>query len=768
LAERERIRLLRTVGLFVVGAALIAVAWLSLAESAGSWWRLIEVLAVAAVPALLTLFTRRWWVGLLALAVGFIPALGIAIGVPLTDMRPGDADFYGPAWSGFVDGLRDFYEVALPFDPVDHPEAYGVVLVAIYGFAALIGFLFAANQPLLAAVALLVGVGWPVTPAALAGGISPLRIGALLLGAILLVLFLTRTDRRPLRGIAQASVLGAVLVFAAVGASTSGAVAKDAFLSWTGWDPYDAPTEPVGVRYVWNSNYRGIRFPEDETVVLRIKAPERSLYWRATTLDEFTGVGWRESLEPGRPLATQEFDSALSDPLLPDAAREEANWVRQDVTVEALSDTHLIAAAQPVRWRPGENAPVQYARGGVVLVPEGLVIGETYTVWSYSPQVKPKELATLPAEYPRAIERYLEVVPDVRFPTFGVEGRAELVDELFAQRADDLLLAEYEPLYSEARRIVGGAASPYLAAVSLEAWLRSEGGFTYEELPEQPLDATPPLVDFVLRTREGYCQQYAGAMAVMLRLLGVPARVAAGFTSGEYDERRGEWVVSDHNAHTWVEVYFPGYGWLSFDPTPGRGELGADYSTASTTFPSGRARDALGVDPDALSDILRQRLEGFSAALGGSGGLVGPQAGSDDGGGLGIAALVFLVLGVALAVLLGGKAIRRALRFRSHDPRRLASACRRDLLAFLADQGVSVSDSVTLEELGAFVEREYRVNAMPFVRAARAARFGPPDAAPEQARIARRELRTLLRSLRAQLGTASRMRGALNLRSLTV
>jgi transglutaminase-like putative cysteine protease len=768
LADREQTKWLRTLGLFAVTAALIAVAWLSLQDETASWWRLIAVLALALAPTLATLLTRRWWIGLIVLAVGAIPALGIAMGVSLADMRPGDADFYGPVWGAFVDGLQDFYEVRLPFDPADHAEAYGVVLLSIYGFTAVVGLLLAAGAPLLASIVLLVGVGWPVTPAAVAGGISALRMGALLLAAILLVLFLTRTDRRPLRGVVQAAVLGAVLVFAAVGATTSSAVAKDAFLSWTAWDPYDAPTEPIGVRYVWNSNYRGIRFPEDETVVLRIKAPERSLYWRATTLDEFTGVGWREQLQVGPPQATREFDAGLADAFLPEAARDEKNWVRQDVTVEALADTHLIAAADPVRWRPGANTPVQYAQGGVVLAPEGLVLGETYTVWSYAPQVKPKDLATLPADYPAEIDRYLEVVPDVRFPAFGVSGRNRAVDALFGERDEDLLLAEYEPLYREARRIVGTAASPYLAAVSLEAWLRSGGGFVYEELPEQPLDATPPLVDFVLRTREGYCQQYAGAMAIMLRLLGVPARVAAGFTSGEYDERRGEWVVSDHNAHTWVEVYFPGYGWLPFDPTPGRGELSADYSTSSAAFPQGGARDTFGVDPEALSAILRQRLEGLSGALGGSGGLVGPSLSLDDEGGLGIPALVFLVLGGALAVLLGGKALRRALRFRSHDPRQLASACRRDLLAFLADQGVSVSDSVTLEELGEFVEREYRVNAMPFVRAARAARFGPPTAAPEHVRVARRELRTLLRQLRSQLGTASRVRGALNLRSLTV
>ena len=78
-------------------------------------------------------------------------------------------------------------------------------------------------------------------------------------------------------------------------------------------------------------------------------------------------------------------------------------------------------------------------------------------------------------------------------------------------------------------------------------------------------------------------------MALMLRFLGIPTRVAAGFTSGRY--RNGVWTVTDRNAHTWVEVWFPRYGWLPFDPTPGRGELGADYSASSAAFNPGDAAD---------------------------------------------------------------------------------------------------------------------------------------------------------------------------------
>src|SRR5207248_1566510 len=95
-------------------------------------------------------------------------------------------------------------------------------------------------------------------------------------------------------------------------------------------------------------------------------------------------------------------------------------------------------------------------------------------------------------------------------------------------------------------------------------WFRVRGGFTYSNRP--PTTSGPPLVGFVTRTRAGYCQHFAGAMALMLRYLGIPARVAVGFSSGRYDAKRGVWTVTDHDAHAWVETWFRGYGWQPASP----------------------------------------------------------------------------------------------------------------------------------------------------------------------------------------------------------
>ena len=89
-------------------------------------------------------------------------------------------------------------------------------------------------------------------------------------------------------------------------------------------------------------------------------------------------------------------------------------------------------------------------------------------------------------------------------------------------------------------------------------------GYTYDQ---HPPPARYPLESFLFTHKVGYCQQFSGAMAMLLRMGGIPARVAAGFTTG-VPERGHTWQVSDTDAHAWVEAWFPRYGWVRFDPTP--------------------------------------------------------------------------------------------------------------------------------------------------------------------------------------------------------
>ena len=227
---------------------------------------------------------------------------------------------------------------------------------------------------------------------------------------------------------------------------------------------------------------------------------------------------------------------------------------------------------------------VEVMQGGVMLSERPLRRGETYTVWSHAPRPTPRQLAAAPARYPPAAERYVQL-ESALFPWFGAAGRVAQVDRIFRQDRN-LALRPYQPLWEEARRLTARTRSPYEATLVLERWFRTRGGFRYEEHPP-PSASSPPLVDFVEVTRAGYCQHYAGAMALMLRTLGIPARVAVGFTAGTW--KAGVWTVTDQQAHAWVEAWFAGYGWLAFDPTPGRGTLSAVYTLASDSADAVRA-----------------------------------------------------------------------------------------------------------------------------------------------------------------------------------
>jgi transglutaminase-like putative cysteine protease len=764
--------LARTVVLYVLSSLLVATAWLRL-ENGGHDLRKVGVMgALAFLPTVAVAVGKLRW----AVAVGvasLLAACSEAFGIAVTEARPGGQhDFFGPVLGAFKNGFLTFYDTDLPFRPDAFPAMHDVVLVAIFVFCAVVGVLLAARKPVGAALALVFAIGWPAT---LVPGARPVTLGVLALAGVLAVLFLFRAGARPVRGLGQGVAVALVLLAAAAAASTSGAVSKGAFLDWQRWDFYNRPDTPVGVRYVWDSHYGGIHFPKKKTVVYRIRVPgpQRGLYWRATTLDDYTGNGWQENLNLGPASERDQIDAAG----LTTKARDKKNWVRQDVTVASIRDTHLVGSAQPVRWRPPSSTAAADVRGNIVVLPNALHRDQRYTVWSYVPHVKPSQLAKAPVVYPGGLDRYLEVIQGgARVLPFATPNRDDLMHVfLDATYQDDALVQSNRVLYDVAKRVVGDAPTPYAATVALESWFRTfkEGGFRYDEQPPPPVLGEPALVSFVTNTKRGYCQHFAGAMTLMLRYLGIPARVAAGFTSGSYDSTKHEWKVTDHEAHTWVEVYFPGRGWLPFDPTPGRGLLNAAYSSASPVFDardfsSADIQDFLGTSSavEGLRTQGRPGQQGASGAANPSSGAGGVTIVRDKGPSIVVLALLVLLAGAGLVT--GLKAVRRALRFAGKDPRTLASACRRDVIGFLADQGFDLPPSATLADVGRALDRYFSVDAAPFVRSATVARFGPPKEAEKAVERARRELRRVRRDLRNQMSAMSRIRGAVSLRSLTM
>jgi transglutaminase-like putative cysteine protease len=747
-------------------------AWMSLGGGDRPTNKAVLVSIFAAVPVLAFALGRsRLVVGLVTLLTGLL-ALAVAFGRPLSDVRIGNSerDFFGPVLSSLRRGLLDFFDTKLPFDPAKFPDMVGVVVIAVFAFAVAVGIAIAARRLFLALGLLVLGVGWPATMS-FSGldGNQPLALGGALLAASLGIVVLMRPRTR---APGQAALAGAALVTLAVLGSTSAAVAKGGFVDWNDWDFYDRPDDPVDVRYVWDANYDGISFPEKKTVVMKVKVegPKRQLYWRATSLDEFEGDRWVESPEPaaGPQPGSEAVDVLAADPLLPEAASERDAWTKQEVRVEALADNRLPGSAQAVRWEGSGGHELALATNGAVFQDDILEQGQRYTVWSWIPRAQPRQLDRAGTAYPAVVDtRYLRVAPVgvAPLPPYGAAGRVERVNQVLAV---EQYLQDYRPLWQTAQEVTAGTSSPYEAAFRLESWFRGEqGGFTYDEQPPDA-GAVPPLV-FFLGSKRGYCQHYAGAMALMLRLLGVPARVAAGFTSGTYDARDKEWTVTDHNAHTWVEVYFPGYGWIPFDPTPDRGELTASYTPFSAAFDVREAAGLTGLAdiPEVREQLDRARgLEQREGAAGDPQGGGVPAAVARQGRSV-VGVLFVLLLGAAAAIVLA-KQVRRASRFATRDPRELAGAIRRDLVGYMLDQGVEVPSSATPKELGRLAERRFGVNAAPFAAALATARYGPPASSRTAVRAARTELRRLRKRLRTQLGAGERIRGALRLRSLTV
>lgn len=160
-----------------------------------------------------------------------------------------------------------------------------------------------------------------------------------------------------------------------------------------------------------------------------------------------------------------------------------------------------------------------------------------------------------------------------------------------------LQLPAFDPrVRSLAAKIAGTSASNFGKASAVETYLKTHYGYTLQ-LPRAAVQ--DPLANFLFERRQGHCEYFASAMAVMLRTLGIPARVVNGFRSDEFNDLTANYVVRAKDAHAWVEAYFPGYGWQTFDPTP----------AGSTGTPQGWARLALYVD--AASSFWQEWVVGY-------------------------------------------------------------------------------------------------------------------------------------------------------------
>src|SRR5207342_860147 len=225
------------------------------------------------------------------------------------------------SWDGFL----AFYDVRLPFDGAFRPEMHGAILLATFAFTLLASLAIASRRAGLAAVAIVVGAGWPAT---LLLGHGLVRGGAILAGLLVVLVGLRERPRK----IGYAPAAAAFVVLVGLLASSSPALAKHAFLGWQTWNLTTHHAKPVAVSYVWDSRYDGLTFPRKRTTVLKIQASPTPHYWRTTVLSSVIHGYWEEDPVTGSwRTGKGAFDESG---LVPSLKGRSASVVKQQVTVE--------------------------------------------------------------------------------------------------------------------------------------------------------------------------------------------------------------------------------------------------------------------------------------------------------------------------------------------------------------------------------------------------------------------------------------------------
>jgi transglutaminase-like putative cysteine protease len=459
---------------------------------------------------------------------------------------------------------------------------------------------------------------------------------------------------------------------------------------------------------------------------------------RLVTDDQFNGETWESS--DGRPSRGQGLSSVLPAPagLAPGVS---ATPEHMSVRVTTLTEGYL-----PVPY-PATKVNVKgswvYAANSLDIVARG----DTTKGLNYSVD-------------------YLNVQPTVAQLESAPPPSQDLLDAY--TRLPDFLPAS---ILRTAKRVTAKASTEYDKAAALQAWFRSDGGFTYDTnvVTSRNVDA----VSSFLASKHGYCVQFSSAMAVMARLLGIPARIGVGFLPGTRLSN-GSSSVSLNDAHAWPELYFEGIGWVRFEPTPQvRSGVAPAYSepaaaTAPVVAPSASASVSGGHDAKNLG------LQGKNGSTAAS--KAGPA--TSTGRVLGRVPLRWwFVIGVLLlgALVTPAAALlaRRRRRRRARDAVARAEAAWSELLDRMADLGLQLPTGATPRQI------EHRLVAEASLGPAAREALGRLVQRLEQARYAARpaypeggpdpgdDLATVVRAVRASTDRKRRMRARVLPRSGT-
>ena len=678
--------------------------------------RMLALVALASAIVAFGPLLRERKAAVIALAglAAFVALFALA-GIPLSWIRHVRIAVTAQA---IGEGIADLYQAFMPYNGVNQ----SIRLVIVLGGGLLL---------VLAALPLVIGPrplgewrraasAFPLVVLAAVPATMMRPSVAYLHGLILLVLLAAFVwgERIPRRDAPLATVLVVI-------AGVVGMIAAPALDQHKPWLRYEALAESLAPGHVeafdWSQRYGPLNWPRTGREILDVSAP-RADYWKTENLELFNGTGW----------AAGSTDYGAQPPA--PAQSELGRWSQTiQVTLRGVRTRQIVAAgyaAQPVdvsqTVSPG-------AAAGTWATATDLQPGDSYRVSTYSPHPTFAELAAtheaysavaLQGELTMQLEQPGLPAAQIVFPPFGSREAPVDVANVVGGSADSALAASaYARVYALARRLAHQAHTPAGYVQRVLAYLNH--GYTYFESPSP---SRYPLVSFLLHDKAGYCQQFAGAMALLLRMGGVPARVATGFTTGTYDTSRHRFVVSDLDAHAWVEAWFPRYGWVRFDPTPtaapartGAAALPALHSSIGTVKPNAPVRRPSPFTPGGSSGPTLVHHGG--APLGLIGALVG-------------GAVLLLGLGAALTV-----------RRRDPDGEQLLVELERALKRC----GRPVRGGLTLAAL----ERRFRTapEAAAYVSAIRLMRFGAGAPLPTSAQ--RRALRA---QLRAGLGASGRLR----------
>jgi hypothetical protein len=476
-------------------------------------------------------------------------------------------------------------------------------------------------------------------------------------------------------------------------------------------------------------------------------------YWRWLALDRFDGTRWTTA-----DLDVTHGETVPSGATVPQSPVEGGGFAGKEIdlhqTVVVLkdlpNDPWLPMAFHPLRVSVGRSS-IRYSADNSAAVPEvGMQQGLQYTVDSRVLLPTRRQLNAITGLYNPAYRLY-EELPGNTPPA----------------------------IYALARSITADATTPFQKLLAIQDFFHGNG-FRYDQRVNGSTD-TRSVLNFLTRTRRGFCQQFSTAMAVLARALGFPTRIGVGFTPGRFDAARNAYVVSTENAHAWVEVLFPGLGWMAFEPTPSRDNPIADAYLApqsAGTRPcelqgtcGAGGKGAKGGSRAAGIRAKATRLRNLERSqTGGPGAVFLPARGATQhsehpyrlpmlllGLLLALAAVAFLVL-----VPLWKLVVRRYRLARAGPPREVALVAFRTFSGRAADLGLGRGQGETLREYQARLRGRIRFSDGHLERltaiTSRAA-YAEDGVSPEQAREAVAAARRTIREIRKDTPIGRRIVG---------